>query len=100
VTESSPQSGSAPLDGPFFDAVTAGVRRHLPSAAVFPMLVPGATDGRYWRQRGYAAYGFAPVLMDRADLGRMHGIDERISGENLVTAIKITRDIIETLCVA
>lgn len=99
VTESSPPSGMAPLDGPFFAAVTDGVRKHMPDARVFPMLVPGATDGRYWRQRGYAAYGFAPVVMERSDLGRVHGIDERISGDNLLTAIKITREIIEKLCV-
>ena len=66
---------------------------------MFPMVVPGGTDGRYWRQRGYAAYGFAPVVMERADLGRVHGIDERISAENLLTGIKMARDIIEMLCV-
>lgn len=99
ITESSPPSGVAPLDGPFYQAVKAGIRKHQPAAGLFPMLVPGGTDGRYWRQRGYPAYGFAPVVMDRADLGRVHGIDERISGDNLLTAIKITRDIIEQLCV-
>lgn len=100
VQESSPPSGIAPLSGPFVDAVTAGVRRHASGAGVFPMLVPGATDGRYWRQRGYAAYGFAPVIIDRSDLSRVHGIDERISGDNLLLGIKVARDIIETLCVA
>jgi acetylornithine deacetylase/succinyl-diaminopimelate desuccinylase-like protein len=100
VTESSPPSGNAPLEGPFVDAITAGVRKHMPGAGVFPMLVPGATDGRYWRQRGYAAYGFAPVVMERSDLARVHGIDERISAENLLTGIKMARDIIERLCAA
>lgn len=99
VKEASPPSGVAPLDGPFVAAVKAGIHAHMPKAGFFPMLVPGATDGRYWRQRGYAAYGFAPVVVDRTDLGRVHGIDERISGDNLLTAIKITRDIIEKLCV-
>jgi len=98
VQESSPPSGIAPLSGPFFDAVRASVQRHHPHAGVFPMLVPGGTDGRYWRQRGHAAYGFAPVVMERADLGRVHGIDERISGENLLAGIQIARDIIEMLC--
>jgi len=70
---------SAPLSGSFCDAVRAGVQRHHPGAGMVPMLVPGGTDGRYWRQRGYAAYGFAPVVIERADLGRVHGIDERIS---------------------
>jgi acetylornithine deacetylase/succinyl-diaminopimelate desuccinylase-like protein len=99
VMESSPPSGIAPLHGPLVDAVQAGIRRHYPGAVDFRMLVPGGTDGRYWRQRGYPAYGFAPVVMERADLGRVHGIDERISGEDLLTGIKVVRDIIETLCV-
>jgi acetylornithine deacetylase/succinyl-diaminopimelate desuccinylase-like protein len=99
VQESSPPSGSALLNGPFVDAVRASIDRHHPGAGMFPMVVPGGTDGRYWRQRGYAAYGFAPVVMERADLGRVHGIDERISAENLLTGIKMARDIIEMLCV-
>ena len=100
VMLSSPPSGIAPLEGPFYEAVSASIHQHMPEATVFPMLVPGATDGRYWRQRGYPAYGFGPVVMERADLARVHGIDERVSGDNLLTAIKITRDIIEKLCVA
>jgi acetylornithine deacetylase/succinyl-diaminopimelate desuccinylase-like protein len=99
VKQSSLPSGSAPLSGPFFDAVQASIQRHHPDAGIVPMLVPGATDGRYWRQRGCAAYGFAPVVLERADLGRVHGIDERISGDNLLTGIKMARDIIEELCV-
>ena len=27
----------------------------------------GATDGRYWRERGYPAYGFTPMILDRTD---------------------------------
>jgi acetylornithine deacetylase/succinyl-diaminopimelate desuccinylase-like protein len=99
VQESSPPSGTAPLSGPFFEAVTVGIQRHYPGAGIVPILVPGATDGRYWRQRGYAAYGFAPVVMERADLDRVHGIDERISAENLLIGIKMARDVIEMLCV-
>jgi acetylornithine deacetylase/succinyl-diaminopimelate desuccinylase-like protein len=99
VQESSPPSGSAPLSGPFFEAVRAGVQHLHPGAGLVPMLVPGGTDGRYWRQRGYAAYGFAPVVMERGDLGRVHGVDERISAENLLAGIQIARAIIERLCV-
>ncbi len=99
TVESSPPSGSAPLDGPFCEAIAAAVHRYVPGAPTFPMLVPGATDGRYWRQRGIPAYGFAPVIMDQADLGRVHGIDERISGDNLVLGVKVARDVLATLCV-
>jgi acetylornithine deacetylase/succinyl-diaminopimelate desuccinylase-like protein len=98
--ESSPPSGVAPQANPFYQAVTAAVARHAPGAAVFPLQVPGGTDGRYFRQRGYAAYGFGPMILEREDLSRVHGIDERISIENLALGVKMARDIIRELCVA
>jgi acetylornithine deacetylase/succinyl-diaminopimelate desuccinylase-like protein len=96
--ESSPPSGVAPLVSPFYQAVTNAVNRHAPGADVFPLLMAGATDGRYFRQRGYAAYGFGPVILEREDISRVHGIDERISAENLLLGIKMTRDILQELC--
>jgi acetylornithine deacetylase/succinyl-diaminopimelate desuccinylase-like protein len=98
MIQTSPPSGIAPLDSPFYRALQAGVQKHCPGAGVFPLLMAGATDGRYWRERGYPAYGFTPMLLERADLGRVHGIDERISAENLLFGIKMTRDIIKALC--
>ncbi len=38
-------------------------------------------------------------VVERADLDRVHGIDERISTGNLLTGIRIARAIIERLCV-
>jgi acetylornithine deacetylase/succinyl-diaminopimelate desuccinylase-like protein len=98
IIESSPPSGVASLDTPFYRAVTNAVNRHALGASVFPLLVPGGTDGRYFRQRGYAAYGFAPMILERQDISRPHGIDERISIENLMLGIKMARDILKELC--
>ncbi len=96
--QESPPSGVAPVDSPFYRAVTNAIGRHVLGARVFPLLQPGATDGRYFRERGYAAYGFGPVVMERADLDRVHGIDERISIDNLMLGIKMARDVIAELC--
>ena len=98
VLKTSPPSGMARLDTPFYRAVVTAVDRHVPGAAVYPMLMAGATDGRFWRGRGYAAYGFGPILLERADIGRVHGIDERISADNLLLGIRIARDIFRELC--
>jgi carboxypeptidase PM20D1 len=91
-------SGIAPLDSPFYKTVTGAIEKHSPGAGVFPLLMAGATDGRYWRQRGYPAYGFTPMILERADIGRVHGIDERLSKDNLLLGIKMTRDILKGLC--
>jgi acetylornithine deacetylase/succinyl-diaminopimelate desuccinylase-like protein len=96
--EQSPPSGVAPLDTPFYQAVVNAVNRHAAGASVFPLLVPGGTDGRYFRQRGYAAYGFGPMILERQDISRAHGIDERISIENLMLGIRMARDILKELC--
>jgi acetylornithine deacetylase/succinyl-diaminopimelate desuccinylase-like protein len=98
IMESSPPSGVAPVEGPFFQAAVHAIEARVPGAHVFPLLVTGATDGRYFRSRGYPAYGLGPVIVDRADIGRMHGVDERISEENLALGINLARDIIAELC--
>jgi acetylornithine deacetylase/succinyl-diaminopimelate desuccinylase-like protein len=92
-------SGIAPLDNKFYQTITHVVDKHVPGASVFPLQMPGATDGRYFRQRGYAAYGFGPMILEKQDINRTHGIDERISIDNIMLGIKMTRDIIRELCV-
>jgi acetylornithine deacetylase/succinyl-diaminopimelate desuccinylase-like protein len=99
MTQESGPSGIAATDTPFYKAVEAAVEKNNPGAGVFPLLMAGATDGRYWRGRGYPAYGFSPMILNRADVGRVHGIDERISLDNLYLGIRMIRDIIKTLCV-
>jgi acetylornithine deacetylase/succinyl-diaminopimelate desuccinylase-like protein len=38
----------------------------------------GATDSRFLRLKGIAAYGVNPIAVAEADARRAHGIDERI----------------------
>jgi acetylornithine deacetylase/succinyl-diaminopimelate desuccinylase-like protein len=98
VVKRLPTSGTAPLDTPFYRAVGRAVSQRMPDAGVFPLLMAGATDGHYWRERGYAAYGFTPVILERQDINRVHGVDERISLDNLLLGIRMTGDIIQALC--
>jgi acetylornithine deacetylase/succinyl-diaminopimelate desuccinylase-like protein len=98
MIQTSPPSGVSPLDSQFYQIVTSVIEKHSPGAGVFPLLMAGATDSRYWRQRGYLAYGFTPMILERMDIGRVHGIDERLSIDNLLLGIKMTRDILKELC--
>jgi carboxypeptidase PM20D1 len=58
------------------------VRKVFDGVAVAPYLVMGATDARYYAPISDAAYRFSPFKLTAEDLGRMHGIDERISVES------------------
>ena len=64
--------------GPLFDAVSDAVRAVHPDAVVLPYLSTGFTDSRFFRSIGVETYGLMPLLMAREDMGRIHGVDEKI----------------------
>ena len=89
---------TSPIDGPFFDAARHALARHVPDAIAFPLQTPGGTDSRYFRAHGIPGYGFGPFVIETQEVHRVHGIDERISVENLELGIRIACDVIEELC--
>jgi acetylornithine deacetylase/succinyl-diaminopimelate desuccinylase-like protein len=46
---------------------------------VTPILSPGASDGRYFRAAGVPCYGWVPFPISGADLGGVHGPNERLA---------------------
>lgn len=50
---------------------------------ILPYIMTGATDLRYFRNLGVPSYGFFPITLNKEELLRMHGKDERISIENI-----------------
>ncbi len=92
------QSSVSDFTSPFFAALEETLRDHIPGALVTPILTPGGTDSLFYRKKGVNAYGLVPILIDNAEVDRMHGIDERISIENLVLGIDIMTGVLEKLC--
>jgi acetylornithine deacetylase/succinyl-diaminopimelate desuccinylase-like protein len=57
-----------------------------PEADLLPELIVGATDSRFFREKGTVAYGtglFAPGVSFEQFASRFHGHDERIDIESL-----------------
>ena len=72
---------------PLYSAITDVLRELEPGCGVTPAMTTGGTDSHFFRETGSVAYGFHPMRPDEPnDLleKRMHGIDERITIENLV----------------
>jgi acetylornithine deacetylase/succinyl-diaminopimelate desuccinylase-like protein len=68
---------SSPMRPDLLGAVQGVTEEMWPGVGVLPMMVPGATDGRYLRAAGIPTYGVQGLFMDVADI-RMHGRDERL----------------------
>jgi carboxypeptidase PM20D1 len=78
--EASPYSST---DSEYYRSLVHTTREVFGSLPVAPMLLTGATDSRYYARLTPNVYRFCPELSTMADLKRAHGIDERISIENL-----------------
>jgi acetylornithine deacetylase/succinyl-diaminopimelate desuccinylase-like protein len=72
---------------PLYTVISEVLREFEPDCGVTPMLTTGGTDSRFFRREGSVCYGFHPMYPEVAS-GKIvkleHGIDERISIENLV----------------
>lgn len=79
---------------PQFRALQQTIMQTFPEALVTPYLVVGATDGRYFRSLTPNVYRFMPVVMTQKDLERVHGIDERVSIDAYLNAIRFYRTLI------
>jgi acetylornithine deacetylase/succinyl-diaminopimelate desuccinylase-like protein len=70
----------APIDTPWFAAMTAALRAEDPDAVVVPYCMGGGTDSKAFSQLGIDCYGFAPLWLP-ADFDYRavaHGVDERV----------------------
>jgi acetylornithine deacetylase/succinyl-diaminopimelate desuccinylase-like protein len=85
-------SVTAPWDGGLFEALQAACRTYRPKAIVTPSICVGGTDARYFRERGIPSYGLVPGIFSADDLKGFHGLDERMSIDNLVLGTQIVHD--------
>ncbi|MCW3995841.1 MAG: M20/M25/M40 family metallo-hydrolase [Candidatus Bathyarchaeota archaeon] len=72
---------------PLYNSIVSVLKDLEPDCEVAPKLDTGGTDSRFFRQTGSVCYGFNPMRPDEPNdklEKRMHGIDERITVENLV----------------
>jgi acetylornithine deacetylase/succinyl-diaminopimelate desuccinylase-like protein len=72
---------------PLYDVIASVLGEFEPNCGVTPMLTTGGTDSRFFRTKGSVCYGFQPMHPEEVSgkaVKREHGIDERISIENLV----------------
>jgi len=94
-----PDSGPiSPTSGEAWDAIKKVVALDFPNTFVVPWMSTGGTDSRFLRDKGVPAYGFVPIILDVGERRRVHGVDERLSVENLNRGIKATYDLTTTLC--
>jgi acetylornithine deacetylase/succinyl-diaminopimelate desuccinylase-like protein len=85
------------LDTDLFRAIQKFAAENDPDCPVVPLLLPGATDSRFVRERGITTYDFCPFRLTEKEILRVHGNDERIALENLGFGMRAMVEIIKGL---
>jgi acetylornithine deacetylase/succinyl-diaminopimelate desuccinylase-like protein len=81
-------------DSALFRAIAEVTARLVPGSITVPMLTPGATDSCFFRRKGINTYGLFPAIITPEELAGFHGIDERISLENLQLGTRIIYEVL------
>jgi acetylornithine deacetylase/succinyl-diaminopimelate desuccinylase-like protein len=85
----------SPLDTDFFQAIEKFALENDPACPVVPLLLAGATDSRFLREKGIITYDFCPFRLTEEDQLRVHGNNERIALENLKFGMRMLVEIIK-----
>lgn len=90
----------SPLDTDLFRAIQRFAGENDPGCPVVPVLLSGATDSRFLREKGVTTYDFCPFRLTENELKTEHGNDERIAVENLRFGMKMLVTIITEIAAA
>jgi len=93
-------SPTSPMSGEAWDAMKQIVKDDFVDTIVAPNMTSGGTDSRILRVKGVPAYGFVPIILPEPEAVRIHGVDERLSIDNLNRGIRATYDLTMKLCAA
>jgi len=92
------EPSESPLHTQLYDQIIEVLKDFDPTCSVAPDIITGGTDSRFLRKLGSVCYGFQPMLSD-LPYGemkeRIHGIDEKISIDNLVFGTSVLYDLIQ-----
>jgi acetylornithine deacetylase/succinyl-diaminopimelate desuccinylase-like protein len=82
------EATSSGIDNSFYDIIKLTYSEIYPGVNLVPVLTPGSTDSKYYREHNIIAFGFSPMILDE-DLTQdefaqlPHNVDERVSVTNL-----------------
>lgn len=80
-----------------YQIVEKTIRQVFPEAVTAPFLMIGGTDARQYEEISDGICRFSPYILNKSDLHRLHGYDERISLENINRAVTFYLQLFDNL---
>ena len=90
---------ASPMRPDVLAAVSSTTQKLWPGVQTVPIMVMGATDGRYLRAAGIPTYGVQGFFFDRNDI-RFHGRDERMAVQSFYEGQTFLYELVKALTTA
>lgn len=74
--------------------IAANVAKFFPNAVTTPSLLVANTDCKHYLNFTRNIYRFMPVLLNKKDMSRIHGIDEQMSVDGFISAVQFYHGLI------
>ncbi|PCE64023.1 M20 family peptidase [Sediminicola luteus] len=84
----------SPIDSPGFENIQKTIGQVYPDRIVAPMMLIAGTDTKHFAELSKNVYRINPIAMKKADIPRIHGINERVGVEEYKTAIAFFHQLI------
>lgn len=94
VLAESPASDISSPDSAGFCLIRNCIREQFPEAIISPYLVIGGTDSKTLEPLAEGVYRFTPMQVCNEELAGMHGVNERVSLDNLEKAVRFFTSLI------
>lgn len=77
-----------------FRKLRQSIEEECPGAIVAPILFPAHTSLGFFREKGLPCFGIFPALFKQDAMNLLHGVDERVSRQQLLLAYRVVRNFI------
>jgi carboxypeptidase PM20D1 len=88
---------SSATDTALMQALRRVAAKSSPPGVVVPRVIAGFTDAHWFRAQGIVAYGFVPRRLRPVETRGVHGVNERVSIENLALGVESTLAVLREL---
>ncbi len=78
----------SPTDSPAYRHLVSLNNEFFPGSVSAPYVMLGGTDAYYYSAVSPQVYRYSPCVMQKEDLERVHGINERLSVEGMATLVQ------------
>jgi carboxypeptidase PM20D1 len=76
-----------------FNWIREALQESHPEAVAVPFLVNGSTDSKYYKDLTGQIVRFTPLILNQEDINSIHGVNEKVSLENLERGLQFYRSL-------